>query len=529
MPTRVDIGNGYIAEFPDGMSKDDIATALRTKGPGAAAAQPQAAPAQQNAPLGQSPFRGGVRGELTLSGRAKPSTPADTAAMNKGIDDFGRGAAIGVPSGVIGMPGDIEGLGRFVTSPLGVSRDPFLPTSHEIGDAIAGPAQSRQEEGGRGIGGMLGPPAALKAARTGGEIVGQIAKGGALRPGAAEVRSSGYALPPNLAQEKPSLVSRALSAWGGKTKMEQSASIKNQQVTNAIAAKELGVTPGTQLTKDTFDAVRKEASKAYGAVSAAMPQTSVDLTFASGIRQIGRRATDAAKEFPELAENGEIEKIVSAFANKQTFSTKAAIDQVRQLRHDAASHLKSFDDPAKASLGQAERQAANLIEELIERRLAQVGNHTLMNDYRNARQLIAKSHDVEAATNLQTGEVSALDLARMADKGRPLTGGLAAIAKMGGAFPQASREAARYGGGEAHSVMDAAAAALAAGAGRLDLAGIALARPVARGLVLSNPYQKSVLGGAGNASVPGASAIAPQLLYGAQNAQRLLENRKEPR
>lgn len=486
-------------------------------------------PAGQPRP-GDSPFRGGVRGEKTLAGTAKPWTPEEVEASKQGRTDFVRGAAIGAPASVLGMPGDLESLARLPLSLAGVSTDSFLPTSTEVGNYIGGEPRSRQEEGGRGIGTLAGPPLAMAGAHKLGQLAAPLVKGGAIRPGAQEVRAAGYAIPPNLAQEKPSLVTRGLSAWGGKTKLDQAASIKNQQVTNAIAAKELGISPGTQLTKETFDAVRSEAGKAYGAVAQAMPEVSTDLTFASGVKQLGGRANKAAQEFPGIFENGGVEKLVETLSRSDRFSTQAALDTVRQLRADAGAHLKAFDDPARKALGQAQRAAADLIDGLLERRLAQVGNDTLMNGYRQARQLIAKSHDVEAATNLATGEVSALDLARMADKGRPLTGGLAAIAKMGGAFPQAAREATRYGGGESHSVTDLAAALASGAAGRYDLAGAIAARPIARSAILSNPYQNAILG-AGNANVPGASAITPRLLgmMSAQNLLRLSQGRNEPR
>lgn len=490
--------------------------------PGASIEQPSA--------LGQSPFRGGVRGEKTLAGTAKPWTPEEVQSSMQGRSDFMRGMAVQAPASVVGMPGDIESLGRLVTSPLGVSQDSFLPTSIEIGNFIGGAPRSKQEQGGRGIGGMIGPPLAMVGARKMGQLAGQLARGSEMRPGVEAVREAGYALPPNLAQDKPSLISRGLSAWGGKTKMEQAASIKNQNVTNAIAAKELGIPPGTQLTKEAFDAVREQAGKAYGAVARTMPEVSTDLSFASGVKQLGGRATKAAEEFPGIFENSGVEKLVQTLSKTDKFSTQAAIDTVRQLRADAGAHLKAFDDPARRAFGQAQRAAADLIDGLMERRLAQVGNATLMQNYRQARQLIAKSHDVEAATNLATGEVSALDLARIADKGKPLTGGLAAIAKMGGAFPSAAREAARYGGGESHSVMDIAAAAASAAGGRYDLAGLALGRPVARSAVLSNPYQNAILGSAGNANIPGASVITPRLLgmMSAQAIQRLRERGNEP-
>jgi hypothetical protein len=501
----------------------------------AEAQQQGSAPAAQmqepKAPLNQSPFRGGVRGEKTLAGTAKPFTPEDLMAQNKGIDDFARGMAIGAPASVIGMAGDIESLGRLPLSLAGVSRDPMLPTTTEVGNYIrGGPPQSRQEEGGFGIGGMVGPPLASAGMRQLGKVAGYAARGNEPSQIAQEARASGYVIPPNMAQENPSLISKGLSALGGRTKIQQGASAKNQAVTNAIVTKELGLSPNTPLNKESFNAVREQAGKAYEAVKQAMPEVSTDLTFASEVKNLGGRASDVAQEFPELANNSEIENLVSALSKRDRFSTKAAIELVRRLRADATDHFKAFDDPAKKALGGAQKAAANAIEDLIERRLGMSGNATLMNDLRQARTLIAKTHDVEAATNLATGEVSARDLARMMDKGKPFTGGLSAVAKMGAAFPKAAQDVPTFGGTEGLSVTDAILGGASASMGRPDLLSLILARPAARGAVLSNPYQNAVLG-ARNANVPGASAITPNLLrlMSAQGLQRLIEGRNEPR
>jgi hypothetical protein len=485
------------------------------------------------APVPSRVQRGGFAAQVgrTMEGKTPLTlTPEQKAQNDQFFADVTKGVPIGLASSVPGMPGDVEGLGRLALSPLGVSRETFLPGSEAIGNMIGGEPRSRQEAGARMLGGLIGPPAALGGARKLGQASAGLVKGGEVLPAAQEARTAGYVVPPNMAQQKPSLLSQGLSMLGGKVKTQQAASAKNQQVTNAIAAKELGVDATTPLTKQTFEAIRSEAGKAYGAVAQAMPQVSTDLTFASGVKQLGGRATQAAKDFPGVFENGGVERLVQTLSNTDKFSTQAALDTVRQLRADAGSHLKAFDDPAKKALGQAQRAAADLLDGLIERRLAQGGNATLMNDYRQARQLIAKSHDVESATNLATGEVSARDLARMADKGRPLTGGLAAIAKMGGAFPKAAQDVATFGGTEGLGIMDAGVGLLGAGMGRPEILGAMLGRPLARGAILSNPYQNAVLG-ARNANVPGASSISPGLLglMGGQNLLRLSQPRNEPR
>ncbi len=77
-----------------------------------------------------------------------------------------------------------------------------------------------------------------------------------------------------------------------------------------------------------------------------------------------------------------------------------------------------------------QRQAADAVDELIERNAAAAGKPDVVAKYRQARQLIAKSYDVEGATNPSTGDVNARGIARLAAKGRPLTGELDTIANV---------------------------------------------------------------------------------------------------
>jgi hypothetical protein len=81
----------------------------------------------------------------------------------KGTKQLGAGVAKGVPAGIIGLPGDIEALGRFAGTPFGVSQETVLPTSERVGNFIFGPAQGKAESLGRDIGGFIAPSVLGKA------------------------------------------------------------------------------------------------------------------------------------------------------------------------------------------------------------------------------------------------------------------------------------------------------------------------------------------------------------------------------
>jgi hypothetical protein len=99
---------------------------------------------------------------------------------------------------------------------------------------------------------------------------------------------------------------------------------------------------------------------------------------------------------------------------------------------------------------------------------------------------------VEGATNSATGDVSARGLARLQDKGRPLTDELKTVADAASAFPKAMQMPSGFGDNERWSALDFFGSAAAMAHGNPGVAGAILARPLARGVLLSKPYQKAM-------------------------------------
>src|SRR5574337_2184034 len=61
---------------------------------------------------------------------------------------------------------------------------------------------------------------------------------GPMAEATAKARATGFVLPPT--ETHPNLLNRAIEGWGGKSNVEQAASIKNQPRTNALARKAIG-------------------------------------------------------------------------------------------------------------------------------------------------------------------------------------------------------------------------------------------------------------------------------------------------
>jgi hypothetical protein len=312
------------------------------------------------------------------------------------------------------------------------------------------------------------------------------------RPAALEARKSGYVLPPAAISEKPGLISSMLAGWGGKIKTQQAASDHNQTVTNGLAAQALGLPGDTVLTDQVFQNLRQRAGSAYQAVANAMPNIAADPTYQAEIAALSGANSQAHQLFPKITKNPGIKELIDDLQANPQMPTPAAVEIVKELRFNANANMKARDDPSRLALGMTQRQAADAIDALMERNITASGQPDVVSAYRQARQLIAKSYDVEGATNSATGDVNARYIAGLAAKGRPLTGELDKIANTAMAFPKAMMPPAGFGYNDQWSALDFFGAAATAAHGHPAVAATILGRPAARAAVLSEPYQKAM-------------------------------------
>lgn len=323
--------------------------------------------------------------------------------------------------------------------------------------------------------------------------IGGAAEAIAPRTPVTEARQAGYVLPPAAISDKPGIVSNVLAGWSGKIKTQQAASARNQVVTNELAAQALGLPRNTVLTDQVFNNIRAEAGKAYEAVKTAIPVIDADESYIKAIADLGGANSQAAQIFPKITKNPGIADLREELQNVKQFPTEAGVEVVKELRFNANANLRAVGDPSKHALGLAQRQAADEIDALMERRIVESGQPDVVDTYRKARRLIAKSYDIEGATNPATGDVNARGLARLAMKGRPLTDELDTIATAAAAFPKAMQVPLQFGGDEKLSGLDFFGSALAIAHGAPDVAGLILARPLARHAILSEPFQNSLV------------------------------------
>lgn len=296
---------------------------------------------------------------------------------------------------------------------------------------------------------------------------------------AAGAQKAGYVLPPT--EVNPNMLNSALEGLSGKIKTSQSASSKNQPVTNSLAKKELGLPADVPITVDALKSIRSTAGQAYDAVASA-GTVRLPPAYDAALDSIVAPYLRAAQGFPGAKLNpivSEIEALRTPIADAGSMVAK-----IKELRATAdAAYAKGDKDMGKALKGGAEA-----LENAIDAHLTASGAPAdLLKNFREARTLIAKTYSVEKALNPTTGNVDARVLAAALKKGKPLSGELETIAKAGQAFPKAMQTLEQNY--NALSPLDYAVGLMGAGATHGLGAAATLARPAVRGAILSRPIQ----------------------------------------
>lgn len=363
-------------------------------------------------------------------------------------------------------------------------------------------------------GGAIGGGLGFGAGKLIGAGVGRLAASkaaaqqlNAVRDGVAgAARESGYVIPP--VQTNPTMLNRALEGLAGKLTTGQSASIKNQAITNKTIANAIGLDPTKPITKEALNNVRAGAGAAYNAVKG-VGEITPPASYIAALDDIVKPYVSAAESFPNAKPNPIIAEIETLRTPK--FTAASAVDKIRELRAQADTAYAG----GNKDLGKALKDGAGALEDAIDSHLQSVpGADTLLDGFRAARQLIAKTYTVEKALNESTGNVAARKLASQLARGKPLSGDIKKVAQFAQAFPKAADEVSSsmpgispldfYGAGGLSAMTGNPLSMLAIGA-----------RPAARATILSQPFQRGMGSPSyatsatfrGLASGPGQSAL----------------------
>lgn len=355
------------------------------------------------------------------------------------------------------------------------------------GGAMAGMVDPEQTGTGTLIGGAL-PPAMMAAGKVG-KGIGRVISGPTVaepvRKAVEGARAAGYVIPPT--QAKPTLVNRALEGFSGKITTAQNASARNQQVTNKLIQKALGLPDEVPVSLDALKNIRSQAGQAYEAVgSTGVINTTPAYTAA--LDSAMASAKKAAAGFP----NAKPSPLIAELESLKTpqFDASSAVAKISELRDAADVAYRSGDK----ALGKALKSGSAALEDAIEAHLKATNAPAgMLEGFRNARQLIAKTYSVEKAMNTTTGNIDAVKLGSQLAKGKPLSGGIRDVAAFGQQFPKAAQTVEKMGSLPQVSPLDFGALGTmsALTSNPMLMAGV-LARPAARAAVLSPMVQNGL-------------------------------------
>lgn len=325
---------------------------------------------------------------LAQNKEAEKAAPAASILSNAGLmvpSMMLPGASTIVGAGAVGA---LQGLTQPVEGEQSANN---IIKGTMLNTLTGGALGSAGQYGANKVAAMFGGNLASKTAEAAAQKSRNSMKDAAL----AEGRAAGYTVPNS--DVAPSFLGNRLESIGGKAAIKQEAAVRNQQVTNALTRKALGIADDVPISQSVLDGMRKTAGKAYQEVSDLSPQAATDL------------------------------------------------EALKVARNEATGWFTAYnrsarpDDLAKAK---AARELSNQLEAALEQHAKAAGRNDLVPALVNARKQIAKTYTVERALNKTTGDVSAPVLGRLQNKGKPLSDGLDTIGKFNEAFPKFTGAAA---------------------------------------------------------------------------------------
>ena len=290
----------------------------------------------------------------------------------------------------------------------------------------------------------------------------------------------GIKVPPS--QLSGSRIVSSLESLAGKRQMGLQASEANREVVANQAKQVLGLAPNQDLTPDSFVNYRREQGKAYDTlrgqnytVDPEINQTLTDRILQ--LKQLDDPAADAAAN------------LISRYTNKMFFGGDELVQKIKSLREKGRKDMASMDVD-KNEMGKARLFLAEQLEELADRGLQGTGNAQAVQNFRAARQNIARSYTLEDAFNAVTGEVSTRQLGGRMARGQIVPQEMRTAAAASQFAPGYFAPSSQTGGAAGMTGMEAIGAAGGVISGRPDIAGAITGRTALRSALLSQPVQR---------------------------------------
>jgi hypothetical protein len=305
----------------------------------------------------------------------------------------------------------------------------------------------------------------------------------------------GVVLPPT--QVNPSLLNSLLEGYAGK-QTTQVASIKNQNLVNEQARKTLNLAPDVEITPLVLQEFRDKKGLAYDALRA-NPTYYADKQFFAELN----KETSKLQSMKTLDVAAELDLLNNL--KVMNFTGDELVNSIKRLRDRSKTNSSALASTQNKELGQAQKFAAQQLEALADRNLINFNQPDVMKNFKQARQDIAKSYNIEKALNAASGDVSAANLGTLAKQNKIVPAELQTLANAAATYPNAFQNVARLGSVPAIGSLDVIPATTAAIAtGNPSFLATIAGRPLVREAITSPRFQRNLL--------PSTQPQAPGLL-----------------
>ena len=286
----------------------------------------------------------------------------------------------------------------------------------------------------------------------------------------------------------PGFITNRIEGLAGKSAMEQEFSNANSGLFDALSRRAVGLPEDATLTTQNMRNIRQQAYQDGYDPVAKLGTIGTDAQFSKELSDIVATQQGAARSFPG-AFNDDVMKAMTPL-NVKYFDASDALNATQTLRNNAKQAFTLNND----ALGIAQKKAATAIEDQIERHLNSVGPQggaDLLDNFRAARELMAKTHTVEDAIIEGSGSVDPARYARELQQGMPLTGDLKTMADFANNFAKLSKPDNKTRGAGVSKLDGAFGMGLGAVVGALTTGGLGLATTI--GSIAGPPLLRKAL------------------------------------
>jgi hypothetical protein len=247
---------------------------------------------------------------------------------------------------------------------------------------------------------------------------------------AQEAQRLGILLKPTDIQS--SVGTRLTTAMGGEAGLEKITAVNKNNV-RKVALNEMGLPPDTQLNgPNAFVDARSKLAKPYNDIRS-LPTMTADDNVVSSLEALRPDTALIGKERFATQLNKDIDTAIKNVT--EGLDGNQILKNIQTLRKDARrTYNNKNSDVAALDKADSQLAMASVLEGMVE---SNVFNPRLLQQFRDARQKMARVYAYEGATDFNTGMIDVNRLAKITAKDNAMSGDIASLGKIAGNFPDA--------------------------------------------------------------------------------------------